>query len=157
MAKIKRLFCIILSLSILSCFASCSANKMNITDYFDNVQKISYSTSYNEISEKGKNKTDVWRNSMISGNGLQGVAASGSPYNDTLIYQNMHFIMPNENARTSPDTSAELETVKQNIINGQDIIDNQSYDDVYCFHPGAELRIKQEKHRTKKYFRYTNI
>lgn len=156
MAKIKRLFCIILSLSILSCFASCSANKMNITDYFDNVQKISYSTSYNEISEKGKNKTDVWRNSMISGNGLQGVAASGSPYNDTLIYQNMHFIMPNENARTSPDTSAELETVKQNIINGQDIIDNQSYDDVYCFHPGAELRIKQEKHRTKKYFRYTN-
>lgn len=87
------------------------------------MMKISYSTSYDEIFEKGKNKTDVWRNGMISGNGIQGVAA-GSPYNDTLIYQNMHFIMPNENVRTNPDTSAELETVKQNVVNGQDIVDN---------------------------------
>ena len=153
MNKMKRFICILLSLSILPCFASCSANKMNITDYFDNVQKISYSTSYNEISEKGKNKTDVWRNSMISGNGLQGVAASGSPYNDTLIYQNMHFIMPNQNQRTCPDTAFELETVKQNIVKGEDIVDNTSYDDVYRFHPGGQLRLELDGKGEKDYAR----
>lgn len=156
MSKLKKIICIILVLSILPCFASCTVNKADASVYFDSLKRISYSTSYEEISEKGKNKTDVWRNGMISGNGIQGVVVSGSPYSDTLIYQNMHFIMPNENARTSPDTSAELETVKQNIIKGEDIVDNQSYDDVYCFHPGAELRISQNKLRTKDYLRYTN-
>ena len=33
---------------------------------------------------------------MVSGNGLQGFITSGSPYSDTFIFQNMHFIMPNE-------------------------------------------------------------
>ncbi len=30
---------------------------------------------------------------MVSGNGLQGFITSGSPYSDTFIFQNMHFIM----------------------------------------------------------------
>lgn len=156
MSKFKKVLCCILSLGMLPCFASCSANKADASSYFDNMQKIAYATSYDEISEAGNNKTDVWRSGMISGNGIQGVVAGGSPYNDTLIYQNMHFIMPNKNARTSPDTSAELETVRQSIVDGRDIVDNQSYDDVYCFHPGAQLRIQQDKHNTKNYFRYTN-
>lgn len=156
MKNIKKILCIVLCLSILPCFASCTANAGSIEEYFDSLEKISYSTSFSEISENGKNKTDVWRNGMISGNGLQGVVAAGSPYSDTLIYQNMHFIMPNKNARTSPDTSSELDGVRQNIIKGEDIVDNQSYDDVYCFHPGAELRVSQQKQSTKDYFRFTN-
>lgn len=156
MKKIKKALCVLLSLSFTAGMCACSANKTDIASYFDSVKKISYAETYNEISEKGKNKASVWRDGMISGNGIQGVVAAGSPYNDTLIYQNMHFIMPNQNIRYCPDTSAELEEVRRNIVNGKDIVDNQSYDDVYMFHPGAELRIKQDKQKTRSYFRYTN-
>lgn len=142
-------------LSLLGSMASCTASKSKITEYFDSMKKISYATTYDELSEKSNSK-HAWRHGMISGNGIQGVVAAGSPYSDTLIYQNMHFILPNRNIRYCPDTSAELEEVRQNIVNGKDIVDNQSYDDVYMFHPGAQLRIEQKKHITTDYFRYTN-
>lgn len=158
MKNFRKNICLILCISIILCFSSCafSTSETDVSDYFDSLKKICYSEDYEEISEKGKNKTDVWRNGMISGNGIQGVVASGAPYNDTLIYQNIHFILPNENARTSPDTSSELEAVRQSIVKGEDITDNQSYDDVYMFHPGAELRIKQNKESVKSFFRYTD-
>lgn len=126
-----------------------------IESEFSNKAKASYSELFYEVSEKSNN-TDTWRQGMISGNGLQGVITSGSPYSDTLIYQNMHFIMPNKNVRYCPDTSDELETVKQNITSGEDITDNASYDDVYAFHPGASLRIKQNKLWNIGYARYTD-
>lgn len=125
-------------------------------DFFSDPAKASYSELYYEVSQNSKNVTDTWRQGMISGNGLQGVITSGSPYSDTLIYQNMHFIMPNRNVRYCPDTSDELETVKQNIANSENIIDNASYDDVYAFHPGAALRIKQVKQAKVNYIRYTD-
>ena len=125
-------------------------------DLFSDPAKASYSELFYQVSQTSKNVTDTWRQGMISGNGLQGVITSGSPYSDTLIYQNMHFIMPNRNVRYCPDTSHELETVKQNIANSENIIDNASYDDVYAFHPGAALRIKQFKHAKSNYIRYTD-
>ena len=64
--------------------------------------------------------------------------------------------MPNINARTCPDTSSELEQVKQSIVKCEDIVDNASYDDVYRFHPGGQLRINSERHRIKDYIRYTD-
>lgn len=126
-----------------------------IEDKFSDSAKASFSELYYELSEKS-NITETWRQGMISGNGLQGVITSGSPYSDTLIYQNMHFIMPNRNARTCPETYNELETVKQSIVAGVDITDNASYDDVYSFHPGAALRIKQSKLPKTNYARYTD-
>lgn len=128
----------------------------NSKDLFSDITKASYSELYYEISQNSKNVTDTWRQGMISGNGIQGVITSGSPYSDTLIYQNMHFIMPNKNVRYCPDTSDELETVKQNIANSENITDNASYDDVYAFHPGAALRIKQLKQAKINYIRYTD-
>ncbi len=125
-------------------------------DLFTDTSKASYSELYYELSADEKNKTDTWRQGMISGNGMQGVITSSSPYGDTLIYQNMHFIMPNNNVRYCPDTSHELETVKQNIANSENITDNASYDDVYSFHPGASLRIKQTKRKSVDYIRYTD-
>lgn len=123
---------------------------------FSDSSKASYSEIYYEISPKKKNNTDAWRQGMISGNGLQGVITSGSPYSDTLIYQNMHFIMPNKNVRFCPDTSAELEGVKQNIADSKDIIDESPYYDVYAFHPGGVLRIEQKSHSKSEYVRYTD-
>ena len=122
---------------------------------FSDTSKASYSELYYEVSEKSNN-TETWRQGMVSGNGLQGVITSGSPYSDTLIYQNIHFIMPNKNVRYCPDTSAELEQVKQNITAGEDIVDNASYDDVYAYHPGASLRIKQTRQIKTGYARYTD-
>lgn len=123
---------------------------------FSDPAKASYSEISYKVSEKSKNNTDIWRQGMISGNGLQGVITSGTAYNDTLIYQNMHFIMPNKNVRYCPDTSHELETVKKSIANSEDIVDNASYDDVYAFHPGAVLRIKQRSQAKVGYIRYTD-
>lgn len=125
-------------------------------DLFSDPEKASYSELFYELSSNSTNTTDTWRQGMISGNGLQGVITSGSPYSDTLIYQNMHFIMPNKNVRYCPDTSDELETVKQSIANSQNITDNASYDDVYAFHPGAALRISQLKQAKTDYVRYTD-
>ncbi|MBQ7295777.1 MAG: glycoside hydrolase N-terminal domain-containing protein [Clostridia bacterium] len=126
------------------------------SELFSDPSKASYSELCYELSQNSKNVTDTWRQGMISGNGLQGVITSGSPYSDTLIYQNMHFIMPNKNVRYCPDTSHELETVKQNIAASKNITDNASYDDVYAFHPGASLRIEQTKRSKVKYIRYTD-
>ncbi len=126
-----------------------------IKDEFSNKAKASFSQLYYEISEKSNN-TDIWRQGMVTGNGMQGAVTSGAPYSDTLIYQNMHFIMPNKNVRYCPDTSDELETVKQSITQGKDIVDNASYDDVYAFHPGASLRIKQSRQLSIGYARYTD-
>lgn len=156
MNKFKKALCIVLSGCMLFPFSSCVKTDADVSGIFANNSKISYSTKYTELSASKENKTDAWRQGMISGNGLQGVITSGAPYEDTLIFQNMHFIMPNENIRYCPDTSDELETVKQSIIAGEDITDDASYDDVYRFHPGGALRISQDEQRTTDYIRYTD-
>lgn len=46
--------------------------------------------------------------------------------------------------------------VRQSLANSKDIVDNASYDDVYAFHPGGALRIKQKRQPTIKYYRYTD-
>lgn len=127
-----------------------------ISESFTGTDTACYSERYYKLSETRENNTDSWRNGMVSGNGLQGVITSGAPYSDSLIYQNIHFIMPNKKVRYCPDTSDELETVKQNIADSKDIVDDASYDDVYSFHPGGALRIKQSWQPTTKYYRYTN-
>lgn len=147
-----RLFCAFLA--FISSIAQ--GSKVDLDGVFTDDSKISYCTSYTELDPDKKNGTDKWRQGMVSGNGLQGVVTSGSPYDDTLIFQNIHFIIPNKNVRYCPDTSDELETVKQNIAASENIVDDASYDDVYYFHPGGSLRISQKHRITKKYIRYTD-
>ncbi len=156
MGTIQRIISIILTFfSLIGSLFSPIDVYNEIEAEFSDKSKASYSELFYEVSEKSNN-TDTWRQGMISGNGMQGVITSGSPYSDTLIYQNMHFILPNNNIRYCPDTSADLETVKQDITAGINITDNTRYDDVYMFHPGASLRIKQNKHWNIGYARYTD-
>ncbi len=153
MKKIK-IFCIIAAVALIACLAfSLVACKVTEESFFK--AKMSFSESYRELSPVANGNTD-WRNGMVSGNGLQGFISSGSPYEDTLIYQNIHFILPNENERENPVTYGDLETVRQNIVNGKDIVDNQSYDDVYSYHAGGILRISQTAGTTSEYLRYTD-
>lgn len=158
MNKFKKFIALALCGAMVAGFAGCSGKTESgvIDSLFTDSSKISYSLSYKELKSSKKNSTSAWRQGMVSGNGMQGFIESGSPYSDTFIFQNMHFIMPNQNQRTCPDTAFELETVKQNIVKGEDIVDNASYDDVYRFHPGGQLRLELDGKGEKDYARYTD-
>ena len=158
MKKFKKFIALALCGAMITGFAGCSGKTESgvIDSLFTDSSKISYSLSYKELKASKKNSTNSWRQGMVSGNGMQGFIESGSPYSDTFIFQNMHFIMPNQNQRTCPDTAFELETVKQNIVKGEDIVDNASYDDVYRFHPGGQLRLELDGKGEKDYVRYTD-
>ncbi|MCH5316215.1 MAG: glycoside hydrolase N-terminal domain-containing protein [Eubacterium sp.] len=156
---IKKSLCIMLSVCCILSLYSCSAAKVDtevIKGLFTDLSKISYSTSYDELKDNKTNKDKYWRQGMVSGNGLQGFITSGSPYSDTFIYQNIHFIMPNKNVRYCPDTSFEIEDVKQAIVRGDYISDYANYDDVYIYHPGAQMRLSMEESSVKDYVRYTD-
>lgn len=156
---LKRALGIMLCSSVILSASACGGSKTKsaeIDKLFTDLSKISYSEKYTELSASKENKTDDWRQGMVSGNGLQGFVESGSPYSDTFIFQNMHFIMPNKNVRYCPETFDELESVKKNIVKGEDITDNASYDDVYRFHPGGQLRLSIDGGKASDYLRYTD-
>ncbi|MCH5320594.1 MAG: glycoside hydrolase N-terminal domain-containing protein [Eubacterium sp.] len=156
---IKKALCLGLCGAFVFSISACSGGKSTnaqIENLFTDLSKISYSNDYKELSPTKKNSTNRWRHGMVSGNGLQGFVESGSPYSDTFIFQNMHFIMPNVNVRYCPETFDELETVKQSIVKGENIVDNASYDDVYRFHPGGQLRLDIEGKGKSNYARYTD-
>ena len=149
---ILRFICAtILALSLVICVTACDSK-----DGGDSAnKKYSYVTNSVTLSKKN-NSTSNWREGMVSGNGLQGFITSGSPYNDTLIYQNIHFTLPNKNPRENPISFQDLDYVRQSIVNGKDIVDKQSYDDVYSFHAGATVRISTKSLEPKNYRRYTD-
>ncbi len=156
---LKRTLAIMLCGSFILSASACGISKSKsaeIEKKFTDLSKVSYSEKYTELSASKKNKTDDWRQGMVSGNGLQGFVESGSPYSDTFIFQNMHFILPNKNVRYCPETFDELEGVKQAIVKAENIIDNASYDDVYRFHPGGQLRLSIDGGHASDYFRYTD-
>ena len=153
--NVFKIFCaIILVLSLTVCAMACDSNGDEV---ITQNSKSSFCTTYKQVSDKS-NTTNNWREGMVSGNGLQGFVTSGAPYNDTFIYQNIHFVLPNKNPRVNPVSFQDLDTVRQNIVNGKDIVDNQSYDDVYTYHAGATLRIKQSQPSSAPtdYKRYTD-
>ncbi|MBQ4338935.1 MAG: glycoside hydrolase N-terminal domain-containing protein [Clostridia bacterium] len=156
MNVVIRILCtIVIIFSTVFSFLSPVDVYSEIEEKFSDNSKAAYSELFYELSESGNN-TESWRQGMISGNGIQGVITSGSPYNDSLIYQNMHFNTPNENDRTAPVSSQDLEGVKQSIVAGEDISDPFPYTALYEFHPGGAVRIKQKKSLNIGYARYTD-
>ena len=79
-----KFFCaLVLAFTLAICATACDSKDDNNSQ----ANKSSFATTYSTLSEKN-NATSKWREGMVSGNGLQGFITSGSPYNDTLIYQN---------------------------------------------------------------------
>lgn len=168
--KFRRLLTIITAIAICLCFAvltaACKDEKTPRTETYSGAEfqsdaKSSFSTSYSQLSATAMNNNQLWRDGMVTGNGLQGAVIAGSPYDDTLIFQNIHFILPNKNPRVNPVTYDELETVRQAIVNGENIVDDQPYMDVYSFHAGAILRMTQQEKalagtKPASYMRYTD-
>lgn len=54
---------------------------------------------------------------MVCGNGKQGVVISDAPHDETFIFQDIDFILPNKNYRGNYDITAYLEPTRQAIIN----------------------------------------
>ena len=82
--------------------------------------KKAFATEYSEVKEYTKTKTAgrFWRDGMIGGNGKLGFVTSGSPYSDTITYQDVDYIMPSDRDRFNmPDLTFELQSTKQKIIN----------------------------------------
>lgn len=97
-AILKKCLCLLLTAGLLASLAACAGQTDTavVKDLFDDLQKVSYSSTYTSLKDNKTNKTDSWRQGMVSGNGLQGFVTSGDPYSDTFIFQNMHFLLPNK-------------------------------------------------------------
>ena len=80
----------------------------------------SFSKKFRQIKPYDNyNVTDVpWHEAMVAGNGRLGVLESCAPIEDSLIYQNVEFVMPSEEPRHVPyDVTAQLDEARQSVIN----------------------------------------
>ena len=122
--------------------------------------KKSYAVTYSQVPRKSNflQKTN-WRHGMVGGNGLNGFITSGSPYSDTIIYQNINFIMPTERDRDDiADLTDELDQARQAIINYNDNWQPSSteWNYSYSYHPSHQLRLDSTKRFYKNYIRWTD-
>lgn len=118
--------------------------------------KRAYSNSFSEVTCEGDLS---WCDGMVSGNGVQGVIASGAPYSETLIYQNINFIMPSDQPRHTPEeVTGQLEEARQAVVNMDDSWDiygrKRTFD--FCFHPSHQLRIDIDPKEYSEYKRWTD-
>lgn len=122
-----------------------------------------FADSFSEVKNypKTSHQGRYWRDGMIGGNGRIGFVTSGSPYSDTIIYQDVDYIMPSPRDRYDlPDLTVDLERCKQAVVN----LDNSfeaagcgAWNYGYAFHPGQQLRLTQDAHRFyKNYVRWTD-
>ena len=131
-------------------------------DMIGNDHAKSFSTEYTELVPYASSDEDrvSWMQGMVTGNGENGAVCAGSPYGDTLIYQNIHFIMPSNDPRYTPEElSGELEQARQAVINYDDTWDvngrNATY--FYAFHPAHVLRMESKKHAYRDYIRWMDF
>ena len=107
----------------------------------------SFSKKFRQIKPYDNyNVTDVpWHEAMVAGNGRLGVLESCAPIEDSLIYQNVEFVMPSEDVPY--DVTAQLDEARQSVINFDDTwnIHNRKRTNMYCHHPGQQLRIEMLK------------
>lgn len=125
--------------------------------------KKAFATEFSEVKEYSKTKTvgRFWRDGMIGGNGKLGFVTAGSPYSDTITYQDVDYIMPSDRDRYNmPDLTFELQSTKQKIINldGSLCVSGcGEWNYGYAFHPGQQLRLTQDKHTFfNDYIRWTD-
>lgn len=138
-----------------ACFGGTDTDLTALLDQTD-TYKV-YAEDFSEVVAKGQDggrQMRTWREGFVTGNGVNGCVTAGSPYSDTLIYQNNYFIMPCDTIRENPDISGDLDAVRQMIVNGEAYQTFEPWYSVYCFHPGGQLRLTQEEKRYSDYVRW---
>ena len=165
---LKTILCIVLTVCILL-----SAAALGFTAYQKSTQgdasmlkgetQKAFSTEFHNVVTYPKTKTQgrYWRDGMIGGNGKLGFVTSGAPYSDTIIYQDVDYIMPTDRDRDYlPDLTGDLEKTRQAIVNldqSWNVADCKGWNYGYSFHPGQQLRLTQEKNLFfKDYIRWTD-
>ncbi len=165
---LKTILCIVLTVCILL-----SAAALGFTAYQKSTQgdasmlkgetQKAFSTEFHNVVTYPKTKTQgrYWRDGMIGGNGRLGFVTSGAPYSDTIIYQDVDYIMPTDRDRDYlPDLTGDLEKTRQAIVNldqSWNVADCKGWNYGYSFHPGQQLRLTQEKNLFfKDYIRWTD-
>lgn len=113
-------------------------------------ENISYSEEYTEIIPyREYDLHDVsWHEGMFAGNGHIGVIESCAPLDDNLIFQNVEFVMPSNEPRYVPEeVTKQLDEARQAVLNMDDTwnIHNRKRTNMYCHHPGHQLRIEMLK------------
>lgn len=155
--------CLVLSVTALGFAAYQKSIEGDISLLSGSTQKA-FSTKFHELVTYPKTKTQgrYWRDGMIGGNGRLGFVTSGSPYSDTIIYQDVDYIMPTDRDRNyMPDLTADLEPTRQAIVKLDDswnVADCKNWNYGYAFHPGQQLRITAQDRFTffKDYIRWTD-
>ena len=122
----------------------------------------SFSTEYTELVPYAQNDADSrsWMQGMVTGAGENGAVTAGSPYGDTVIYQNIHFLLPSPDPRETPDeVSGQLEAARRSVLEGDDAWDAEGRVPTYfySFHPGPSLRFTMKKHLCYDYIRWTDF
>ncbi len=126
-------------------------------------EKGNYALNYTEITTDHPGY--AWREGMVSGNGTNGYITSGSPYNDSFIFQHMWFNFPSADPRHIPaELTGQLEEARQHVFqqndqwtikhdNGQ----KRSRTFYYSYHPGHQLRLHvPDGSAVTDYKRWTN-
>ena len=128
--------------------------------------RIAVSEFYSEmIPAKASRESEAsgsgsdWRDGLVTGNGRNGAVCSCAPYDETIIYQNIEFIMPTREPRKTPEeVTAQLEEARQAVINYDVSWDvhgrNRTF--LYRYHPVYMLRIQSERQETERYRRWTD-
>ena len=119
------------------------------------------SNTYTEIIpyHKEEKKDSGWRDGMVTGNGQIGAVCSCSPYSDTIIYQDIDFIMPSKEPRVTPaEVTGELHEARQAVIHFDDSwnVNNRERTFLYAFHPAHQLRLSMSRHKILQYERQTD-
>lgn len=120
-----------------------------------------FSTEFTELVPYAKEHEDTisWFDGMVTGNGENGVVVAGSPYSDSLIYNNINFLMPSNDPRYTPDeVTSQLHDARQNVINGNAAWDCDGRESTYfyAYHPSHVLRLESTRLPFYNYIRWTD-
>ncbi|RIX59668.1 hypothetical protein D3P08_05930 [Paenibacillus nanensis] len=125
--------------------------------------KGNYARTYTEVPATDPGR--AWREGMVSGNGENGYIMSGSPYNDSIIFQYMWFNFPSPDPREIPEElTGQLDDARRNVFQLNDQWKITHADGrtrrrtfFYGYHPGHQLRLNMtNKGTVTEYERWTN-
>ncbi len=161
--KIKIFINIMLCLIIGGNFFPGTLNLMRAgdVDMIKNDHTKAFATEYTELVPYASKHEDTisWFDGMVSGNGENGVTVAGSPYSDSYIYNNIHFLMPSKDPRYTPDeVTGQLHDARQNVMNGNAAwdCDGRQSTYFYAYHPSHVLRTDSTKLPYYDYIRWTD-
>lgn len=161
--KIKIFFSIMICLIVGGNFFPGTLNLMRAgdVDMIKNDHTKAFATEYTELVPYAREHEDTisWFDGMVSGNGENGVVVAGSPYSDSYIYNNIHFLMPSKDPRYTPDeVTGQLHDARQNVMNGNAAwdCDGRQSTYFYAYHPSHVLRTDSTKLPYFDYIRWTD-